>query len=81
MIKSLAAASYIIAIMTENFINDLSCKQIFLYATSQLGLKFKLILINKNFAWKKDEDIGVLCSDEVFRKNLTCLSIMFFFLF
>lgn len=52
--------------MTNNFIRNSNCKKIFLYASNQLGAKIKLILLSRDFEWKIDEDIGALCSDEVY---------------
>lgn len=52
--------------MTVNFVKNPICKRIFLYVNKQLEMKIKLILLSRVQEWKKDEDIGILCTDEVY---------------
>lgn len=64
-IDCLKDVKILLTIMTLNFIQDSICKQIFMYGKKQLEINTKLILLTRNYNWKRDEDIGILCADEV----------------
>lgn len=64
-IFKLKEAKYILALMSEKFLKTRVCKELFLYSKRQLKLKTKMILMEENDAWKKDNDVGMLCADEV----------------
>ncbi|CAD5120942.1 DgyrCDS9494 [Dimorphilus gyrociliatus] len=64
-IMSLKQSDTIMVFMTHKFVCNETCKQLFLYAKKQFDAKIRLVLIDNNENWKKDPDIGILCSDAV----------------
>lgn len=57
--------THTVSIMTVNFLQDVHCKRLFMLLKKELNKNVYLILLDRNFAWKKDPDVGLLCSDDV----------------
>lgn len=58
-------SKHILTLMSEKFLKTRVCKELFMYCKRQLKVKTQMILMEENDAWKKDNDVGMLCADDV----------------
>ncbi|CAD5126586.1 DgyrCDS14676 [Dimorphilus gyrociliatus] len=65
-ISSLKSTQVVLTLMTDDFIKNSTCRNLFIYTKKNLAKQNQLILIKESDKWKKHTDIGMLCSDDIY---------------
>lgn len=63
----LHSATLVLFCVSDNFVNDSACAQIFNYTKINLNKAYILVALGESFAWQTSE-IGALCTHELFVK-------------
>ncbi|CAD5126525.1 DgyrCDS14632 [Dimorphilus gyrociliatus] len=65
-IASLKSTQVVLTLMTDDFVKNTTCRNLFIYVKKNLVKQNQLILIKKSDKWKKHTDVGMLCSDDLY---------------